>query len=183
MTTVNPVGSGVDSDFASFLTECDVYAQRGYWIASNHEKVLSKTLREAEEKVQQAMDEIAVSLLRAPETTQNLRQQLLDIQQAFYKLSFAFQEDLNGLHERLSKFSITLFGRTMAGKSTLIHIITELPVILQKTTCIEMKENTCVSFAHYYQPNASVQFAYSVDWIAVKEKNHSILLVGKNGLY
>lgn len=46
-----------------------------------------------------------------------------------------------------------------------------------------MKENTCVSFAHYYQPNASVQFAYSVDWIAVKEKNHSILLVGKKGLY
>lgn len=123
MTTVNPVGSAVDSDFASFLTECDVYAQRGYWIASNHEKVLSKTLREAEEKVQQAMDEIAVSLLRAPETTQNLRQQLLDIQQAFYKLSFAFQEDLNGLHERLSKFSITLFGRTMAGKSTLMEFL------------------------------------------------------------
>ena len=123
MATVVPSGIAENEDFDLFLKECTDYAQRGFRIASTHEKVLSKTLREAEEKVQQAMDEIAASLLRTPETTQNLRQQLLDIQQVFYKLSAAFQEDLNGLHERLSEFSITLFGRTMAGKSTLMEFL------------------------------------------------------------
>ena len=90
MATVNPSGIAENEDFDLFLKECTDYAQRGFRIAATHEKVLSKTLREAEEKVQQAMDEIAASLLRAPETTQNLSQQLLDIQQVFYKLSSAF---------------------------------------------------------------------------------------------
>lgn len=41
------------------------------------------------------------------------------------KLSFAFKDDLETLHSNMSKFSITLFGRTMAGKSTLMEVLTE----------------------------------------------------------
>lgn len=44
---------------------------------------------------------------------------------AHINLSFAFKEDLQNLRNNLSKFSITLFGRTMAGKSTLMEILTE----------------------------------------------------------
>ena len=123
MATVYPEGVAGKADFALFLKECKGYAQRGYGIAAGHKKVLSRTLREAEDKVQQAMDEFAISLLRAPETIQHLQKQLFDIQQAFNELSFAIQEVLDNLQNRLSKFSITLFGRTMAGKSTLMEFL------------------------------------------------------------
>lgn len=56
--------------------------------------------------------------------TDLLSQQLIDIESAFNNLSFAFKEDLENLRENLSKFSVTLFGRTMAGKSTLMEILT-----------------------------------------------------------
>ena len=50
---------------------------------------------------------------------------LRDIKDSLSNLSFVFREDLQNLHDNLSKFSITLFGRTMAGKSTLMEILTE----------------------------------------------------------
>ena len=37
----------------------------------------------------------------------------------------SFSEDLDALERDLEKFSITLFGRTMAGKSTLMEVLTE----------------------------------------------------------
>ena len=60
-----------------------------------------------------------------PEATELLEVQLVEIRDAFNRLSFAFKEDLQNLRENLSKFSVTLFGRTMAGKSTLMEILTE----------------------------------------------------------
>lgn len=62
-------------------------------------------------------------------------------------------------------------------------MISELPVMLQKVTCVEIDKKTEVSFAHYYQPDARVQFAYNVEWIALCEKNRAVLLISKNGLY
>ncbi len=81
MATVYPEGIAGEAEFALFLKECRDSAQRGYGIATGHEKVLSRTLREAESEVQQAMDEIAVSLVHAPDTIEHLQKQLFDIQQ------------------------------------------------------------------------------------------------------
>lgn len=53
-----------------------------------------------------------------------LSDQLVEIGNSFDTVSFAFTEDLQNLREKLSKFSVTLFGRTMAGKSTLMEILT-----------------------------------------------------------
>lgn len=64
-----------------------------------------------------------------------------------------------------------------------ICIVSELPVVLQKVTCVEIGKKMEVSFGHYYQPDARIQFAYDVDWIALCEKNHAVLLLSKNGLY
>ena len=40
-------------------------------------------------------------------------------------MRLSFSEDLEDLKDDLEKFSITLFGRTMAGKSTLMEVLTE----------------------------------------------------------
>lgn len=113
------------ADLQDVLKECQKSAMLGYKIASTEEKNLSSVLSSAEEKIQRAIMEFRSSPCYAPETAGLLETQLFEISSAFNRLSFAFKEDLNNLRENLSKFSITLFGRTMAGKSTLMEILTE----------------------------------------------------------
>lgn len=112
-----------ETDLKAALAECKRSAKKGYNIASAQEKVLSRTLSDAQEKVQKTIDEFNRSQLYAPETTRLLEQQLFDIKSDFNRLSFVFKEDLVDLHEDLSKFSITLFGKTTSGKSTLMEIL------------------------------------------------------------
>ena len=54
-----------------------------------------------------------------------LESQLAEIDGAVNDLRLTFTEDLETLKGDLEKFSITLFGRTMAGKSTLMEVLTE----------------------------------------------------------
>ena len=112
-------------DLRTVLGECKKAAKTGYKIASAQEKNLNKALAVAQEKVQSTISSFNNSPCYALETTELLEKQLVEIGDSFNRLSFAFKEDLQNLRENLSKFSITLFGRTMAGKSTLMEILTE----------------------------------------------------------
>ena len=107
------------------LKECNKSAKTGYKIASAQEKNLNKALASAQEKIQNTIVDFNSSPCYAAEATELLEEQLVEIRNAFNRLSFAFKEDLQNLRYNLSKFSITLFGRTMAGKSTLMEILTE----------------------------------------------------------
>lgn len=112
-------------DLSAALDECKKSAKAGYKIASGQGKNLNKVLSVAKEKVRSALYDFSNSPCYSPEATSLLEGQLSDIEQAFLNLSFAFQEDLENLRSNMSRFSITLFGRTMAGKSTLMEILTE----------------------------------------------------------
>lgn len=114
-----------DIDLRGVLKRCQESARVGYRIASTEEKKLSHVLNSAEERIQHAITDFNTSPCYAPETASLLETQLVEISDAFNRLSFAFHEDLTKLKENLSKFSITLFGRTMAGKSTLMEILTQ----------------------------------------------------------
>ena len=63
--------------------------------------------------------------LASDEKSETLEGQLSDIQQSVDNLRLSFTEDLEALKGDLEKFSVTLFGRTMAGKSTLMEVLTE----------------------------------------------------------
>lgn len=114
-----------ETDLKKVLNECKKTARIGYKIASAKEKNLNRALYSAQEKVHSTIIDFNSSPCYAPEAAELLESQLTDIRKSFNRLSFAFKEDLQNLHENLSKFSITLFGRTMAGKSTLMEILTE----------------------------------------------------------
>ena len=86
---------------------------------------MNRALASAQEKVQSTIIDFNSSPCYEPEATELLEVQLVEIRDAFNRLSFAFKEDLQNLRENLSKFSVTLFGMTMAGKSTLMEILTE----------------------------------------------------------
>ena len=114
-----------NTDLREVLRECKKSAMTGYRIASTQEKNLGKVLKLAEEKTKSAIIEFNASPYYAPDTAKLLESQLIEISGEFNKLSFVIKEDINNLRENIPKFSITLFGRTMAGKSTLMEILTE----------------------------------------------------------
>lgn len=111
-------------DLTEILKECQSYASIGYKIASSQHKNLNTTLSNAASRINETLIDFNSSPCYVSSATDLLSQQLIDIESAFNNLSFAFKEDLENLRENLSKFSVTLFGRTMAGKSTLMEILT-----------------------------------------------------------
>lgn len=114
-----------ETNLKQVLKECNKAARIGYKIASAQETNLNRALTSAQEKIQSTIIDFNSSPCYAPETAELLEVQLVEIGDAFNRLSFAFKEDLQNLRDNLSKFSVTLFGRTMAGKSTLMEILTE----------------------------------------------------------
>lgn len=113
------------NDLKIALEECKKAAKTGYTIAIKHEKTLNKVLSVAKEKIRSTLLHFKSSACYSPEVINLLESQLSTIEQDFMRLSFAFKEDLQNLHTNMSNFSITLFGKTMTGKSTLMEILTE----------------------------------------------------------
>ena len=114
-----------DIDLKPVLKECNKSARIGYKIASTQEKNLNRALISAREKIINTIVDFNSSQCYSPETSELLNSQLMEIQEAFDHLSSSLKEDLQNLRKNLFKFSVTIFGRTMAGKSTLMEILTE----------------------------------------------------------
>lgn len=111
-------------DIEGVLGQCSRAASDGYRIASEHTAYLKETLSDAGKEVQAALDDFRNSPIYEAGVTDELGAQLKDIKSRFGMLSDAFSDSLRDLRQNMSKFSITLFGRTMAGKSTLMEILT-----------------------------------------------------------
>ena len=107
------------------LEECQDYTKRGYEIALKQEKSLVKTLNVAQKEIQYTLNNIKATPYQSYSTTQMLESQLKDINDSLFSLSSIFEDDLEKLNKNMSNFSITLFGRTMTGKSTLMEVLTE----------------------------------------------------------
>ena len=114
-----------EKDLSKVLEECKGYAKRGYSIATEQEKNLRTTLSSAQSQINRAIIEYNTSKAYSSDAKKLLTTQLREINESFDELSFAFKEDLQNLNTNMSKFSVTLFGRTMSGKSTLMEILTE----------------------------------------------------------
>ncbi len=114
-----------DTDLTKVLTECHEAARRGYELASDEKKVLDGILQSAEDKVRETALEYKISPCEVVGIGETLEGQLAEIQGAVDDLRMSFAEDLEVLERDLDKFSVTLFGRTMAGKSTLMEVLIE----------------------------------------------------------
>ena len=111
-------------DLQEVLDECKKSALEGYSIASTQYKNLHETIQNAENQIESTLFAFNTSTCYLSDATTSLSQQLRETESALDGLSFAFRDDLQSLKENLGKFSITLFGRTMAGKSTLMEVLT-----------------------------------------------------------
>lgn len=113
------------TDLTKALSECYEAAKSGYELAADERAVLDKILESAEDNIRKTAIEYKASPCEVIGLGEALEGQLVDIQQSVDSLRISFTEDLNALKEDLEKFSVTLFGRTMAGKSTLMEVLTE----------------------------------------------------------
>lgn len=114
----------VEFNLQEVLDECQKSAKIGYELASSQYKRLRDTIANAESKIEDTLIAFNSSTCYLSDATASLAQQLSETRSSIDRLSFAFQEDLQKLQENLGKFSITLFGRTMTGKSTLMEVLT-----------------------------------------------------------
>lgn len=113
------------TDLTKALSECYEAAKSGYELAADERAVLDKILESAEDNIRETAIEYKASPCEVIGLGEALEGQLADIQQSVDSLRISFTEDLNALKDDLEKFSVTLFGRTMAGKSTLMEVLTE----------------------------------------------------------
>ena len=113
------------SDLTTVLEDCRQSAKRGQKIASVEKELLDKALTSAEDKISRTVIEFRQSPCENAGMTELLEGQLENIRGAMNDLKISFDENLALLAENMGSFSITLFGRTMAGKSTLMEVLTE----------------------------------------------------------
>lgn len=108
-------------DITEALKSCRVYAEKGYAIASQQYNAHHKALKLAETKIKQAnQKQTGISRMAAEPITY---QQMETIQQS-REMDASLKRDLAAVYKRQKEFSLVVFGRTMAGKSTLMEILT-----------------------------------------------------------
>ena len=111
-------------DLKESLEQCSKAAAKGYEIAADQAKKLNDILLRAEYRIHKTARDFQISPVYDAETLGLLEQQFMNIHASYKEMSVVYKEDIENHRKRLSKFSITLFGRTLAGKSTLMEILT-----------------------------------------------------------
>ncbi len=109
-------------DLSEALEECKVFAKQGYKLANDAVSLLRRVVDTTSETLQTEISNLQASKFNDNATTRNLVSQLSSIRSNFEILPQKLVDDINALSR--TSFSITLFGRTMAGKSTLMEILT-----------------------------------------------------------
>lgn len=109
-------------DLAKALAECEAFAKRGHTLATDALSLLKSVVRTVSDKVQGNIADLTNSNFNDSATSKSLTAQLSSIRANFEMLPQRLNEDIDAISKTF--FSITLFGRTMAGKSTLMEILT-----------------------------------------------------------
>ena len=110
-----------EQELAEALQACQEYAELGYDFANDRYQEIHKTMKKVRKQLketnrrQSKINRIANSrvIAREQENVEELQ-----------RMDWEIQDDLNELLEQQKEFSVVVFGRTMAGKSTLMEILT-----------------------------------------------------------
>ena len=109
-------------DLAAALSESKQYAKRGYKLADDAVSLLKRTVDTVSMRLQENINALEQSNINERNIAKGLSGQLASIKQNFEEMPHRLNIDLKAISK--NSFSITLFGRTMAGKSTLMEILT-----------------------------------------------------------
>lgn len=104
------------------LKELNKFATAGLNEGMKAVKLLKHAINLVTNELEDDIFELEQSGFEERSTSTNLEEQLRDIKNNFAELPIKLEKDLKSLSTNV--FSITLFGRTMAGKSTLMEVLT-----------------------------------------------------------
>lgn len=108
------------SNMTEILEECSLSAERGYEIAKTSYDEIHQALLEEEQKVNEA-NRRQNRIKRVANST-FLKKQKNNLAE-FKQMDLILKNDLDLLYENLKNFSIVVYGRTEAGKSTLMETL------------------------------------------------------------
>ncbi len=122
---MKPYANQNDLDLEQALIASRKTAKQGYRLAKKNLKEASSAFDEMSEEIKACLNKIEDGKVRTPEVVNGLKNQLSGILGEISSLQHSLDAELKERYKQLNVFSITLFGRTMAGKSTLMEILTE----------------------------------------------------------
>ncbi|MDR1035649.1 MAG: 50S ribosome-binding GTPase [Deltaproteobacteria bacterium] len=117
-------GGGSFPGLENALMKCVGEARRGYEIAMVNLERNNKATLAASSKLAASIRDIESLPLSDQATSEQLKGQLDKMKEELNALNRNSAMELEQRYHRLHQFSISLFGRTMAGKSTLMEILT-----------------------------------------------------------
>lgn len=106
------------------LARCRTGAAKGYEIAAAQLGGIQAALSDAQKATDRTAKRFDTTAVNLGDFNKQLRRQNMELNAALGKASERTKKDLQSLKANLSKFSVALFGRTMAGKSTLMEVLT-----------------------------------------------------------
>ncbi len=111
-------------DLPDALAECRRAAREGYRIANDNLKRIKVATDVVSADLKQSLASLETEEVWTPDVVKQLREQLQHVVSELHSLHEKSYASLEEKRVRLDEFSIALFGRTMAGKSTLMEILT-----------------------------------------------------------
>ena len=103
------------------LQQCRKYAEEGYQLAIHQYNEIKDTIKDVSRKIDHA--DYEQNQMQRIKNTQLLRRQQQNLNELVAYVD-KIHDDIEMLRERQKDFTIIVYGRTMAGKSTLMEILT-----------------------------------------------------------
>jgi hypothetical protein len=120
----NPFKKVNPNSLEAALQTCSIANKQGYSEAKVYLKGLKKSIDDASEIINECIEGMKMYHINDESLVQNIRTQLQTVQTEFEQSYYDTQKSLSSKSRMSSKFNITLFGKTKAGKSTLMEILT-----------------------------------------------------------
>ena len=111
-------------DLETALAECRAAAHQGYKVARQSLDNTDAAVQSVSRELKRSVREVEQSRTRTSDIVEQLRDQLRQLVSELHDLQKSSHASLESRRYDLDEFSIALFGRTMAGKSTLMEILT-----------------------------------------------------------
>ncbi len=120
----NPFKKVSKNALETALQACSVANKQGYAEAKVYLKGLKKSIDDASEIINECVEGLKKYHINDVSLVQSIRSQLQTVQTEFEQSYIDTKKNLDSKSKMSSNFNITLFGRTKAGKSTLMEILT-----------------------------------------------------------
>ena len=114
-----------DADLESALAECRTAAREGYRIAQTSLEDSGAAIDRVSRALRKSLRDIEQGRAETTEIITQQQEQLRRVVAELRALHKSSRASLEARRKELDEFSIALFGRTMAGKSTLMEILTD----------------------------------------------------------